>query len=324
LIKTMPQRAGFTFCICPDAYITRECIHTQLAECPPEGGKAWEEHIHWGDEELSAQFWEQLTLQGLFGTPRALIVRNAQAIPAAVWKKISAALAKPNAQCWPFFCLENAWEKGQPKLAAHIAKLPCLAFADKQRWVWRNAGLDARSLRQHIQKRSTALGIRYAAGALEALCAAVPPDAATIENELQKLAVFHGTAISPAMTQTAGWRPEFDIFAFIRLVQAGNTLAAWEQISRGKKDDDGLLFPFLALLLREARLLWQICMGERVRLHPNDATQKQALARTLGAAGVAKLIKAVMYAEWQVKAGERSPEQALDALVAELGLLFAR
>ena len=319
----MSQRAAFTFCLCPDSYLTREFIHAQLAACPPPSGTLWEHHIHWGDEELTTQFWEQLTLQGLFGTPRALIVRNAQALPAAVWKKISAALAKPNAQCWPFFCLENAWEKGQPKVAAYIGKLPCLAFADKQGWVWRHGGLDARSMRQHIQTRSAALGIHYAAGALEALCAAVPPDAATIENELQKLAVFQGTPITPAMTKTSGWQPEFNIFAFIRLVQAGNAPAAWEHISRGKKEDDGLLFPFLGLLLREARLLWQILMCERVRLHPNDAAQKQKLARTLGAKGINHMIKLIVYAEWQVKSGERTPEQALDALVAELSLLFA-
>ena len=91
----------------------------------------------------------------------------------------------------------------------------------------------------------------------------------------------------------------------------------------GKKEDDGLLFPFLGLLLREARILWQILMGERVRLHPNDAAQKQKLARTLGAQGINRMIKLIVYAEWQVKSGERTTEQALDALVAELSLLFA-
>ncbi len=318
----MTATPGFSFCICPDGQLIREHIDAQLAAHAPANGTAWERHVQWGDEELDNAFWEKLTLQGLFGTPHALVVRNAQNIPAAAWKKISAALASPNPQCWPFFCVEVAWEKGQPKVPAHLGKLKCLAFADKQQWVWRSAGLDERGIRAYVRQRAQALGITFAQGAFEHLCAALPADAAAIEQELAKLALFHGEAVTIDMTATAGYPPEFNIFNFMRLLQSGSPAAAWEEVARGKREDDGLLFPFLGLLAREARLLWQVMAGEKVRLHPNDASRKQALAKKLGAAGLSRLFELIMLAEWQVKSGERTPEQALDALVGELTLLF--
>ena len=63
---------------------------------PQAAPAQWERHVYWGDEEPPQRFWEQLTLQGLFGAPRALIVRQANQWPAAVWKKISHALARPS------------------------------------------------------------------------------------------------------------------------------------------------------------------------------------------------------------------------------------
>ncbi|MDO5484279.1 MAG: DNA polymerase III subunit delta, partial [Desulfovibrionaceae bacterium] len=88
------------------------------------------------------------------------------------------------------------------------------------------------------------------------------------------------------------------------------------------KSGDSLLFSLLALLARDLRLLWQLNAGEKVRLHPNEATFKQQLARKLGTHGLAAGLAAVVDAEWQVKSGRRSPEQALDFLAAELTLLF--
>lgn len=319
----MTARPGFTFCICPDGQLIREHIAALLDASQPADGKAWERHVFWGDEEPGPQFWEQLTLQGLFGTPRAVIIRNAQNMPAATWKRISAALGTPNPQCWPFLCLEVPWEKGQPKVPAAIGKLRCLSFADSRGWVWRSAGLDEHAMRAYVRRRAQELGIVFARGALEQLCAALPCDAAAIEQELAKLALFHGEPVTAEMAASAGHAPEFNIFHFMRLLQSGNAAGAWEQVTCGQRHDDGLLFPFLGLLAREARILWQLLAGERVRLHPADAAQKQALARRLGTRGLSRLFELIMLAEWQVKSGERSPAQALDALVGELTILFS-
>lgn len=317
-------RPGFSLCVCPDGRLTKEYIATTLAQSAPDGTAAWERFTYWGDEELPPLFWEHLTLQGLFGTPRALTIRNAHSLPAATWKRLSTALGRPNPHCWPFFCLEVPWEKGQPKLPVHLIKLPCMHFADKQGWIWRQAGLDERGIRRYVQTRAKELGLAFASGALERLCEGVPPDATAVENELQKLVlVADGQAVTVDMASTAGHVPDFNIFAFIRLIQSGNVTGAWAEVRRGQKDGDGLLFPFLGLLVREARMLWQISVGEPVRLHPNDAQSKKQLAKNLGQQGIIRLFDAIMRAEWDVKTGQRQVDQALEALVADLIVLFS-
>lgn len=336
-------RPGFTLCVCPDGRLLKDHIHKALSVSTPDTPQApsamdsltetalpasaalpWERFTYWGDEELPPLFWEHLTLQGLFGTPRALTVRNAHNLPAAVWKRLSAALGRPNAHCWPFFCLEVPWEKGQPKIPAHISKLACVHFADTQGWIWRQSGLDERSLRRYIQSRAQELHLTFAAGALERLCEGVPADATAVENELQKLHLAaNGKAVSVELASTAGHVPDFNIFAFIRLIQQGNIAGAWAEVRRGQKDGDGLLFPFLGLLVREARLLWQVHAGEAVRLHPSDAQNKKMLAKRLGQDGIIRLFDAIVRAEWDVKTGQRQPDQTLEALVADLTLLFS-
>ncbi|MFR8276613.1 MAG: DNA polymerase III subunit delta [Desulfovibrio fairfieldensis] len=253
-------RPGFSFLVCPDSQLLRAHLAEQLAVFPPAGGP-WERHVYWGDEDPPPRFWEQLSLQGLFGASRVLLVRQAQLWPAAVWKKISEALARPSAQCWPFFCLEVNWEKGQPKIPAHIAKLRCLAFADRQGWIWRHEGLTERGVKRHVQQRARDLGLTFEADALEQFCASVPPDAQAIENELQKLSLLRGGtgdagggAITAAMTATAAWSPECNVFACIRHMEAGNLAAVWKELSRSR-DSDSLLFSLLALLVCELRLL---------------------------------------------------------------------
>lgn len=317
------QRPGFYFCICPDSGLIKEHVAGLLDVHRPGGGATWERHTYWGDEELPQTFWEHLTLQGLFGVPRVLVLRNAQNVPAANWKKLSAALGTPNEKTWLILCLEVAWEKGQPKIPAHLAKLRCLAFADKQGWVWRSGGLDERGIRKFVQQRAKALGLSFGEGALEALCASVPPDAAAVESEMQKvrLAAADGV-VTVAMTGSADYVPESNIFSFIRFLQAGNAAAAWRELHRGQREGDGMLFPFLALLLREARILWQIQAGEQVRMHPSDVQSKEKLAAKLGFSGLSKLFECIMRAEWHVKSGQRSPDQALEALAADLLELF--
>ena len=123
------DRPGFFFCICPDAALLREYVEGELvASCR---GDMPDVQVFWSDEGLDRRFWDKLTLIGMDGRARVLVVRGAEQLPAETWKRLSAALGTPRSGVLPVFCLEGAWEKGQPKLPAHIAKLKCLAFADK-------------------------------------------------------------------------------------------------------------------------------------------------------------------------------------------------
>ena len=287
-------------------------------------GREREIRTFWADEGLDGRFWEALTMQGLTERPRALLVRGAQTLTAEVWKKLSAVLAPPRPAILPVFFLESLWEKGQPKLPAHIAKLRCLEFADKQGWVWRSAGLDARALRKHVQQRAAALELRLTPDALDALCAVVTPDAAAVRGVLEQLALASGDGevgveLVRNMAESA---PEVIIFEFIRHLQSGNSAAVWRTLLREGDGGESLLFPLLALLTREARLLWQIQAGENVWLPQQTANLKRSLASRLGTSGLANLFAALMEAEWAVKSGRRQPLQALEELVGSLTLAF--
>ncbi len=314
---------GFYFCLCPDSTLAREHVDGLLKRVNAVGRER-EIRTFWADEGLDGRFWEALTMQGLTERPRALLVRGAQTLTAEVWKKLSAVLATPRPDILPVFFLESLWEKGQPKLPAHIAKLRCLEFADKQGWVWRSAGLDARALRKHVQQRAAALELRLTPDALDALCAVVTPDAAAVRGVLEQLALASGDGevgveLVRNMAESA---PEVIIFEFIRHLQSGNSAAVWRTLLREGDGGESLLFPLLALLTREARLLWQIQAGENVWLPQQTANLKRSLASRLGTSGLANLFAVLMEAEWAVKSGRRQPLQALEELVGSLTLAF--
>lgn len=316
----MTTRPGFSFCICPDGKLLRQQVEELLGAHPDEGR---ERHVFWGDDELPPKFWEILTLQGLFSTSRVLVMRNAHALTADVWKRLSAALSRPNPQTWPLFCLEVAWEKGQPKIPAYIAKLPCFTFADAKGWIWRSPGLEPRSLRRHIQIRSKALGLDLEPGCVDILAETLLPEAAAVDAELSKLRLLAGgKPLTQEQARSVSPTTEFNVFAFLRQLQAGQTASVWKSILEEQAKGEEPLFYLLAMLQREARQLWQILAGEQVRMGPSDQQAKQQTASRLGAAGLAKLWDAMHTAELSVKSGRRSPSQALDALMGDLTLLF--
>lgn len=311
------RRPGFSIFICPDGYLLRARLEAELARHAPAQG-TWERHVFWGDEEPPPRFWELLRLQELFGACRVIVVRQAQLWPAAVWKKLSQALARPVERTWPILCLEGEWEKRRPKIPAYVSRQACVAFADKRGWTWRQEGLGEKDVARHVRGRAQALGLSFTPDALEQFCASVPPDGLAIENELGKLALLaRDGAVTPAMTSTAAWSAESNVFDCIRRMEAGDLAGTWRELHRGD-DGDKLLFSLLALVARDLRLCWGILAGEEPRLHPADAAFKKAFAARLGVGGVARGFCALADAEWQVKSGRLAPDQALERLAVEL------
>ncbi|MDR1659853.1 MAG: DNA polymerase III subunit delta [Desulfovibrio sp.] len=319
---------GFTFLVCPDSLLLRCRLEALTAAFFPRD-RPWDRHVHWGDEEPAKIFWEQLTLQGMFGRPRALIVRQAQQWPAEVWKRLSKALARPSPSCLSFFCLEVSFDKGRPKIPPHIAKLPCFDFAGKQGWIWRQGGLDERGVKRWAHVRAGELKLRFQPDALEQFCACLPPDASVIENELRKLALLSRTekasggtgAISAAMTALCASSAECNIFSLLRRIEAGDLPAALEEAARNRESED-LFFRLLALLAKDMRHLWRLKAGERVSLFPSDAEAKKRLADRMDFATLSRCMALVMDAEWRVKSGRCEEDQALDVLLAGLTRAF--
>jgi DNA polymerase-3 subunit delta len=321
--KSSAGKAGFSFCLCPDGRLIRDYVAAELAAREAADG-AMERHVYWGDEELPAAFWEHMNLQGLFPVRRALVVRRADALPAAVWRRVSGALASPMEHRLPFFCLEVAWEKGRPKIPAHVEKLKCFAHADKQGWIWRRAGLDDRTLPAFVQKEAKARGLRFAKGAPELLCAGLIPDASAVAMELDKLElVAPDGLVSAELAAQAAHVPAFDSFRFLRLLQGGKVKNAWTDVLRARLDNEGLIFPLIGLLIRDARMLWRLLHGESIQAHPAELDAKRKLAARLGYNGVRRLFELLFLADLAVKSGERLSDQALDALIADLSLLLA-
>ena len=330
----MSARPGFYFCICPDPELSRQKIRGLLNGFPPSVG-AWKELVFWGEDGLGDEFWQALTVQNLFGEHRAVILRGAQALLADDWRALSRALATVPPTVWPFLCLETAFDGKGPKLPAHVTKLKCRAFAVEKGWVWESPGLNAAGLKDLVRGYCAAQGLTLAPGSLEAIAAALPPDALGARLELEKIALAApDKTITPESAAIIAHEPDIDVFAFLRAIEAqakgaaagergGNDfLQVWRAVLVDEVSKETMLFPFVGALVREARVLWQILFKEKVFIPNYALAEKQKLARTLGLRGVAALLDLALAAEWGIKSGERKEEQALEALTAGLIDLF--
>jgi DNA polymerase-3 subunit delta len=321
-IRCASSRPGFVICVCPDACLLRNELAATLLACPPSASAGWTRKTFWGDEELPGSFWEILTVRGLFATPYALVLRNAHNLPAETWRRLNKSLAGHSALTWLFLCLEGAWEKGRPKLPAHIQKLRCFEHAATQGWIWRQAPLDGRGVRRYLAQRAAGMQLRLDASAMDALAAVLPPDAGGIESELAKLALLaeDGLVTLPMVT-AVNHAPPFDIFAFLRHIQSGRAHEAWKSILGDAQGEDRI-FPLLGLMQREARILWQLRAGESPPVSPAFAQEKRRIAMRLGFTGLTAIWEAMHAAEHAVKSGARTPAQALEALIGDLTRLF--
>ncbi|WP_446424679.1 DNA polymerase III subunit delta [Mailhella sp.] len=330
------ERPGFFFCICPDAALMRSWMERELLEPLKNAGGAGgllggaapssapDVQTWWADEGLDRRFWDALTLLAMDGRTRVLVVRGAHQLPADVWKKLSSALATPRPGILPVFCLECPWEKGQPKLPAHVAKLKCLAFAEKQQWLWRSAGLEPRSLRQYVQREAVARRLSMSPEALNTLSEMLIPDASAIRGVLEQLSLASpdGSVDVALVRQMTEFTPDAVIFDFIRQLENGNARAVWKTLLREGDGGESLLFPLLTLMAREARTLWQMMAGEKVFVPQYVEAEKRRLAAKLGFEGLTAVFEALTAAELAVKSGARSPLQAMEELVASLSMLF--
>lgn len=318
-------RPGFSICVCPDIQLTKNTIESQLRDFPaPEG--TWEKHVYWSDEGLPPVFWENLTLQGLFASPKVLIIRNAHNLPIDAWRKLSTSLGQFNPLAWVIICLEAPYDRGKPKIPAAVKKLPCWKLAENKGWVWQSAGLTERAMRGFIEQWAIENTIQIEPKIVHALSQVLPQDASAAKNELDKLALLAGDSrsITDEHIKDISHDADLDIFAFINALQSGNAPdKVWKKVISSQEAGEAMIFSFLAMLLREARILWQLYAGETVRLPSGVIQQKKRLATNLGPVRLSKIWDLALEAEMGIKTGERKPEQAMEILVAGLLSLFS-
>ncbi|MDR2075980.1 MAG: DNA polymerase III subunit delta [Desulfovibrio sp.] len=321
------SRPAFSLCLCPDSHLLRRHLDALLAAHPPGEKAVWQRFVFWGDEEISPAFWEHLSLQPLFAIPKALIFRHIQALPAQDLRRLSAALlplaeGRKDSLTWPLLCLEVVFDRGKPRLPAHLQHLPLYLAAQKNGWLDLVPGLTPAAMPAHIRAEAPRHGLKLTPGEIGLLARGLPPDAGVIQAELARLAFLaDGDGRLPQGTP-CGQAQAAGIYDLLPALQrGGEATAIWRRI---REDRGGnTVFAFIAQLLREARLLWQSLFGPLPAfLSPQAAEGKRILARSLGAARLARIWDLALQADKGIKSGERNPAQAFEMLSAELFLLF--
>lgn len=322
MLAVKKGRPGFSFLICPDSALLLRHLDAMLVKFPPASGD-WKRSVFWGDELPGAKFWEGLKQQGLFSENRAIIVRRAHEWPAQVWKSLDESLASGSSSIWPVFCLETEYEKGRFKIPAAIQKTRCFNFSEKQGWHWTSLPLAGKTLLKYVDGEARKRKINLRSDALAFFCDTVRPDAAAIANELDKLElVYADRQIVPEMLNLDAGSVEANAFECIKSLYSGNMAKVWKEVSLGNASS--LLFFLIALLARDFHVFWQLNLGKNPYLHPTDAALKRSLATRIGKKGVGKGFVLLADAEYGVKSGRISTEQALDQLLAGLASIFSQ
>ncbi|MFW6324242.1 MAG: DNA polymerase III subunit delta [Desulfovibrionales bacterium] len=311
------DRPGFSFCICPDPAIIKERIHALLEKQPGD----WDRKVFWGDEEFPASFWESLTLPGLLGGNRAVVLRRAQNLKTEDWNKFVPILSRFSSRIWPFFCLEGEWKGKTPAVPAILSKQKFYKLAREKGWIWSSPGLTLPDIPKRITAWAKQNNLTVAPTVRDSLSQHLPLDATALENELQKLLLVleDRTVVEQEDLAALSHQPDMNMFDFLNsLVRTSVPEKIWDKVLRSHVGDENLFFPFLALLLREIRILWQLCSGEDelVRLPPPVKNEKKNLARQFGLPLLARFWQLALDAESGVKTGRYSPEQATELLVS--------
>ncbi len=315
------DRPGFFFCICPDHGLTRAHVEEKLLTGSPEE----KVRVFWGDEGLDGRFWSDLGMVSLDGSFLVLIVRQAQVLKADEWKRLSRALGTPHSSALPVICLEGPWEKGKPKIPAHIARSKCLEFARDNRWVWASQGLDKNSLRPYLQAEMRRRGLSAGNDVLAYLAEIAIPDAFAVQTmaDQMALAAKDGRITLDIVRGMAAFAREALVFDVARHMEQGREALAWKALQSTGEDED-LLFPLLGVLARDARLLWQMRAGEQVYVQKFLENEMRRLADRLGFDGIAGILAAVHEADLSVKSGELKPRPALAHLVSSVCAICSR
>ncbi|GAB7078533.1 DNA polymerase III subunit delta [Megalodesulfovibrio paquesii] len=336
-------RPPYFFLVCPDSRLLQERVE-QLASRHAPAGSGWERHVFWGEEGLGERFWSLLTLENLLGTSRLLVIRHAEKLKAEAWHHLNAALNRCSSQAFPLFCLEADWDRGKPKLPEQLKEfrgkppLPCWTLAVERGWSWQSPGLSPNDVTRRLQDWAKAEGLGLAPGAIQALQAVLPLNASALEGELEKLRLAARAAavaedgsapvptITPEMAALVHETAEFDLFAFLEMVQRGGgakAVSMWKHVLESALGGQSITFGVLAVTARELRTLWQIRHGESVSLPPFILNKKEPLARRLAPAVLAQGLELLHETERSIKSGEKDESQALELLIAGLARAFA-
>ena len=314
-------RPGFLFLVCPDAQLLRERFGQAEKDNPPQDGGAWDRSCYWGDTDPPQDFWSNLSETSLFGASHFIVVRQANLWAPSLWRRLDKILSRPLGSSLPVFCLENAWDRGRPKLPVFFSKLSCFDFAGKKGWIWRSEGLTDRNIGKFIQKEAAARGLSIPPQVLQHFAETVPRSAEVVCNELDKVMLLHpeNGEVSPSMLATADWAPDASLFECLDCLYRGDARGTWRELSR-VTDMDTASFQLLGLLAMNLRKFWQSMSHDKVSFYGTAAGMMPRIASSLGP----RALSAVADAEKAIKTGQAEPGPAIEFLLSRLLPLFRR
>ncbi|RQD64728.1 MAG: hypothetical protein D5R98_03970 [Desulfonatronovibrio sp. MSAO_Bac4] len=320
------SRPGFYFCFCPDPNLIKMQVNKVLEGT---GQKNWTKQTIWIDDPAQhTKIWDALNLPPMAGPPRAVLLRKCESAQAQFWKDISPCLRGFKSGIWPFFCFESAWDKGKPKIPATVSKRKFFRFAREKSWIWEFPGLTRENISRYINQKLAELETHADSDVKSALSLMLPLSSQAVDMELEKLSLLSlpEREITQEHLQVVPSHLDMDIFSFLMQIQNGTDLTpAWRKIFNEQLKGEGLLFPFMGLLLREARILWLLATGQEqgVHLYPRQKQSKKALAQKIGVTKISALWEMIIDAETGVKSGRINPEQAMELLTAGLFEIFS-
>ncbi|HDQ40393.1 MAG TPA: DNA polymerase III subunit delta [Desulfonatronum sp.] len=318
------MRPPFFFCVCPDVWLIQERIRELTTA---SGCGEWTRQTFWADEPLDASFWTALTMTGLLsvlGAGRILVIRRAHQLPVKTLGDMEPLLRTAKPDLWVFFCLEGEWKGNTPAVPATISKQPYFKAAKSRGWLWQSPGYSERTLKDFVRQWAKKRKIGFAPGVEAALVDVLPLDGARMRGELDKLELLLGERRRVAAEDLGllGGERVMNSFAFLKAVLTSSMdLTAWRTVFADQASTgSGMLMPFLGLLQREVRILWQLSAGEehKVSLPPAIKHEKKRLALELGEKGLTRIGDLVFAAEHDLKTGRRKADQIMEFLVANL------
>ncbi len=319
------NRPGFYFCFCPDPNLLNRQIRKLLDSFVPGN---WQVNTLWSDDpDLESKLGQALSLVDMMGSAKAVIVRRCEVLKDGFWPSLAPVLKGFKPGIWPFFCLEAQWDKNRPKVPAVLAKQKFYRIAGEKEWIWQFPGITRQNLPRYVRNKAGGLGLAFAPGVQDKLAGILPLDSHGVDQELAKLSLLvnDNERVEPEHLEAVEPKADIDIFALMRMVQQGRSVTdVWQKIFKDQESGRDGMFPFLGLLLREARILWHLTNDEsgNIYIHPKDRSEKTALASKLGQEKTARLWTMILEAEMGVKSGTILPDQAMENLTADLYRLF--
>ncbi len=319
------SRPGFYFCLCPDSGLLKRQIHKLLQPHDPD---SWEITTLWSDDaELDQKLWKALNIPNMMGPCRAVVIRNCHTFQEARWKALAPALKGFKSGIWAFFCMEGEWDKRKPRVPACLEKQKFYKIAREKGWIWQFPGINRQNLPRYLKQRALESGLVLESGVQDKLVQILPLDSRGVDQELEKLLLLAGQSGMVLMEHLDVVEPRshLDIFTQLQKIQQGQSIArVWHKLFLDQQTGQDGLFPFMGLLLREARILWHLATGQedKIYLYPGVRNEKIRLAGRLGPEKIALMWDMVLEAEAGVKSGAVLQDQALENLTAGMYRLF--